>query len=111
KWVFVIRDDYQNEKELLDALSSVAKDTTILVAKDSPGQLNSALLARQFYENSDEPVFIGACDFGMAYQETDYLNALRGKDGKAPDIISWSFTEQPNLAKNPQAYGWLKQDA
>jgi dTDP-glucose pyrophosphorylase len=110
KWVFVIRDDYQGEKEILDTLHSIAKDVTILVAKDSPSQLNSALLARKFYEDSDEPLFIGACDFGMVYDENQYKKLLSGEIGTKPDVIAWSFTQQQNLVRNPQAWGWLKQD-
>lgn len=118
KWVIVIRQDYLSEKEALATLRSVAPDVTILVDPNPIGQLNSCLVAREFYDN-DEPLFVGACDFGMVYDQKEYVRILHGeKDAtsnkedaaKPPDIIAWSFTDQENLARNPQAWGWLKQD-
>ncbi len=104
KWVFVIRQDHLAEKEVIETLKSVARDVTILVDPNPLGQLNSCLVAKEFYDN-DEPVFIGACDFGMIYNLNDYKKVL----GEA-DIVAWSFTGQENLAKNPQAWGWLRLD-
>jgi dTDP-glucose pyrophosphorylase len=104
-WVFVIRDDYLAEKDLLDTLRSVAKNTAIVVDPNPIGQLNSCLVAREFYEN-DEPLFVGACDFGMTYDQKEYEKVLRG----GADVVAWSFTEQQNLVRNPQAWGWLRQD-
>ena len=105
KWVFVIREEHQKEQEVLDTLKSVAKNVTILVDPKPIGQLNSALVAKKYY-NNDEPLFVGACDLGMIWDEKEYNKLMKSN----ADMITWSFTQQPNLTRNPQAWGWLKQD-
>ena len=104
KWVFVVRQDHLEEKEVIETLKSIAKDVTILVDPNPLGQLNSCLVAKEFYDN-DQPVFVGACDFGMIYNLDGYKKVLA-----QADIVSWSFTQQENLVRNPQAWGWLRQD-
>ena len=107
KWVFVIRQEHLKEKRLIKVLQSVGKKVEILVDKNPTGQLNSCLAAKKFFQN-EKDIFIGACDFGMVYDQKKYLSLL---EDKKPDIVSWSFTQQPNLVHNPQAWGWLKFDA
>ena len=108
RWVFVVREDHHaQEKEVIDALRSVSNNTTILVDPNPTGQLNSCLVAKEHYDN-DEPLFVGACDFGMVYNAEDYLSVMKRP---GVDVVVWSFTGQPNLSRNPQAWGWLKQDA
>lgn len=106
KWVFVVRQDHLEEKEVIETLKSVAKDVTVMVDPNPTGQLNSCLVAKQYYDNN-EPMFVGACDFGMVYNEAEFKQMINS--GQA-DLISFSFTKQPNLSRNPQAWGWLKQD-
>jgi dTDP-glucose pyrophosphorylase len=106
-WVFVVRQEHLEEKEVIDTLKHLAKDVTILVDPNPIGQLNSCLVARDRYER-EEPMFVGACDLGMVYGERDFKRATQGEG--APDMLVFSFTKQPNLPRNPQAWGWLKQD-
>jgi dTDP-glucose pyrophosphorylase len=106
EWVFVVRQEHLDEKEVMDTLKSVASKVTILVDPNPTGQLRSCLVARKFIE-TDEPIFIGACDFGMIYDENEYLRVLQDPKSR---VISWSFTQQPKLENNPTAWGWLKQD-
>lgn len=106
KWIFVIREDYLKEQELLEALKTSGKEVEILVDSNPTGQLNSSLIAKKFY-NNEEPLFIGACDFGMHYDESKFDQLIKG--GEA-DLVSFSFTGQENLVRNPTAWGWLRQD-
>ena len=107
KWVFVIRQEHLREKKLIKILQSVGKKVEILVDKNPTGQLNSCLVAKKFFQK-EKDIFIGACDFGMVYDQKKYLSLLKDKK---PDIVSWSFTQQPNLVHNPQAWGWLVPDS
>lgn len=109
KWVFVVRQEHLDEKEVIDTLKSVAEDVTILVDQNPLGQLNSCLVARSYYDK-DEPVFVGACDLGMVYDKQKYNHLVDPKNLGAPDMVVWSFTKQPNLSRNPQEWGWLKKD-
>jgi dTDP-glucose pyrophosphorylase len=105
KWIFVVRDEHLKEKKVINILKSIAPDVRIMVNPNSTSQLSSALIPKEYY--NDEPLFIGACDIGMIYNQEEFRKLI--KSGKA-DVISFSFTKQFNLSKNPQAYGWLKQD-
>ena len=109
KWVFVVRQEHIDEKEVIDTLKSVAKNVTVIVDPNPVGQLKSALVAKQFYDNY-EPLFIGACDFGMTYDLPKYEKFMDPSGSKMPDMVSWSFSKQPNLVRNPQAWGWLRVD-
>ncbi len=109
KWVFVVREEHLQEKEVISALKSVSKNVTILVDPHPIGQLNSCLVARDFYDN-EEPLFVGACDLGLVWNQKEYNALTNFKKKDSPTMIVWSFTKQPNLARNPQAWGWLKQD-
>ena|SRR3989344_567332 len=106
RWIFVIREDYLENKELLKTLKSIRNDVEIMVNYNSVSQLSSALVPKKYYSES-EPLFIGACDFGMVYDQSKFFDLIN--NGKA-DLISFSFTGQPNLSRNPTAWGWLKQD-
>ena len=110
QWVFVVRKDHAEDAVLMETLRSIAPKVAILVDPDPIGQLNSCLVAREYYDN-DGAVFIGACDFGMAYDLKDYDALTSAAGDEHPDVIAWSFTGQPSLASNPNAWGWLKQDA
>lgn len=109
KWVFVVRQEHMEEKEVIDTLRSVADDVEILVDSNPIGQLNSCLVAKKYYD-SEEPMFVGACDLGMIYDLKKYYNEFNPADPKSSNMITWSFSRQPNLVRNPQAWGWLKQD-
>lgn len=107
KWVFVVRQEHLEEKEVINTLKSVSNDVKIIVDPNPIGQLNSCLVAKNEYLN-EQPIFIGACDLGMVYNFKKYEKIMKLKD--APDMLVFSFTKQPNLTRNPQAWGWLKQD-
>lgn len=108
KWVFVVRHEHLNENGLLDSLKSVAKDVKILVDKNPIGQLNSCLVAKDHY-NNEAPMFVGACDLGMVYDKGKFTEIMESDN--APDMLVFSFTGQPNLSRNPTAWGWLIQDS
>lgn len=109
KWVFVVRQEHMEETDVIDALKSVSKNVKILVDPNPIGQLNSCLVAKEHFD-SDEPMFVGACDLGMEYSLNDYYNSFNPANPSNTDMLVFSFTKQPNLSRNPQAWGWLKQD-
>ncbi|OGY96860.1 MAG: hypothetical protein A2122_03125 [Candidatus Liptonbacteria bacterium GWB1_49_6] len=110
RWVFVVREEHAENGELIESLKSIARDVSIIVDHDPIGQLNSCLVARNHYDR-EEGLFIGACDFGMEYDGLAYKELIQGKGGEIPDMVVWSFTAQPNLTRNPRAWGWLIQDS
>lgn len=105
-WVFVVRQDYLEKKELIETLKMSGDKVEVLVDPNPTGQMDSCLVAKEHYSD-DESIFVGACDCGMIYDKEGFGKLIGS--GEA-DMISFSFTREPNLAKNPQTYGWLKQD-
>lgn len=65
-------------------------------------QAYGCFLAREFLL-SDEPLFIGACDHGIAYDSTAFDVARQ-----AADVLMISHTNDYNIAHNPQAHSWAK---
>ncbi len=109
KWIFVVRQEHRDEKAVIDTLKSVAKNVIIIVDPNPTGQLKSALVAKEEYD-TDDVLFVGACDFGMIYDHKKYGALMNPHNPHMPDVVSWSFTRQPNIARNPQAWGYLKID-
>ena len=104
KWIFVVRDEHLKEKEVFDTLKSVGKDVNVIVNPNSTSQLGSALIPKEHY--GDESLFVGACDFGMVYDQAEFKRVI--ESGEA-DMVVLSFTGQENLSRNPTAWGWLRQ--
>lgn len=53
----------------------------------------------------DCPVFIGACDNGMFWDEEDYQALLAEPD---TDAVIWTFRNNPAGNLFPKQYGWVK---
>lgn len=105
RWIYVVRDEHVKEKEVVDALKSTGKNVKIMVNPNSTSQLGSAMIPKEYYDK--ESLFVGACDFGMIYDEKAFKKLM--ESGTA-DMVVFSFTGQPNLARKPEAWGWLRQD-
>ena len=65
-------------------------------------QAFGCFLAREFLQSDDE-LFIGACDNGMVYDE-DKFAAARQKF----DVLMISHSGDANIASNPMAHSWAK---
>jgi dTDP-glucose pyrophosphorylase len=103
KWIFVMR------KEHLDCgvdklIKRELPNAVFLVDENPISQATSCMMAKN-YLNTDEELFIAACDNGFLYNE-DKFNQLR-KRGDASCII-WTFTQRETLKRNPNAWGWYK---
>lgn len=103
KWIFVVREEHLDcgvdkiiQKELPDAI--------FLVDHNPTGQAGSCLVARE-YLNTDEELFIAACDNGFLYDENKFSDLKNRKD---VDCIIWTFTKRETLRRNPTAWGWYK---
>ena len=104
KWVFVVRQEHLVDQKLIAVLKSTGENVDIIADPNPIGQLNSCLVAEDYYPDKDY-MFVGACDFEMSYNEKKLFNLIKKEE---PDMISFSFTKQKNLSRNPVAWGWLK---
>ncbi|MFA5142296.1 MAG: glycosyltransferase [Candidatus Woesearchaeota archaeon] len=107
KWVFVMRKEHLENAELARALRSISKNVKLMKDSNPIGQLNSCLIAKQHFPEN-EPFFVGACDMGMEYDKYSFEKLMISEN--APEMVVFSFTKQPNLTRNPSAWGWLRQD-
>lgn len=104
KWIFVMRQEHIDcgvdkliKTEIPNAIFIAVQETT-------EGQACTCMLAKE-YLNTDEDLFIAACDNGFLYNEEKF-NFLKQR----PDVdsIIWTFTQRETLQRNPNAWGWYK---
>lgn len=55
----------------------------------------------------EAPLFIGACDNGMLWNQEKYQTLI---SDESVDAIAFSFRNHPASTRNPQMYGWLNVD-
>ena len=103
KWIFVIREEHLDygvdkliKKEIPDAI--------FLIDPNPIGQATSCMIAKD-YLDTDEELFIAACDNGFLYNQEKF-NQLRQRPDT--DCIIWTFTQRETLNRNPAAWGWYK---
>lgn len=65
-------------------------------------QAFGCFLAREFLQ-TDESLFIGACDNGIIYNQEAFDNAR-----EEFDVLMISHTNDQNIAQNPYAHSWAK---
>lgn len=65
-------------------------------------QAYGCFLAREFLQSDDE-LFIGACDNGIVYDQEAFNRAR-----KEFDVLMISHTNDDNIAQNPLAHSWAK---
>jgi len=68
-------------------------------------QAFGCFLAREFLQSEDE-LFIGACDNGFIYDEQEFNKAK-----SEFDVLMISHTNDNNIAQNPNAHSWAKLKA
>lgn len=105
EWIFVIRKEHLEEKEVLEALKSVSNNVKFVVDPNPQGQLMSALVAKE-YCKKDEPLFVGSCDFGMLYDLDKYKELINSSS----KIIAWTFTKDQSIKNNPDDWSYVITD-
>ncbi len=68
------------------------------------GQASTCLLAKP-YVDTNAAITVGSCDNGMVYDRQKFDQLLADEE---TDAIIWTFRNNPNVKKNPQAWGWVK---
>ncbi|MBI5228546.1 NTP transferase domain-containing protein [Candidatus Micrarchaeota archaeon] len=94
-------EQYHIDKEISKHISNVH---CIPIDFNTEGQACTCLLARDFID-TNEPLFIGACDNGMLWDEKKFKELTEEKDS---DVVCWAFKGQNNVLLNPNAWGWIK---
>jgi Nucleoside-diphosphate-sugar pyrophosphorylase involved in lipopolysaccharide biosynthesis/translation initiation factor 2B, gamma/epsilon subunits (eIF-2Bgamma/eIF-2Bepsilon) len=106
KYIFVcLREHYAViEKSIKDCYS---KAKIVVIDQVTQGQACTCEIGLQG-EDLESPLFIGACDNGMLWDQQAYQQCL---EDKTVDALVWTFRHHPASARNPQMYGWVKADA
>jgi len=107
KWIFICKNELVNKYHVDKTLRETLGDTKIEIVPidyNTQGQICTCLLAEKFIK-PEEPLFIGACDYGAIWDKKEYQKLLNEEDS---DVICWSFTKHKGLVEKPNAWGWLK---
>ncbi len=105
KWIFVMRQEHFDYG--VDKLIQKELPNAIFLIDPAPtGQAGTCMIAKD-YLNTNEELFIAACDNGFLYNEEKF-NFLREREDA--DCIIWTFTQRETLKRNPNAWGWYKLD-
>lgn len=105
--IFVLRHDLRGLPELKTVLRAASHDPHIVVLDHMTDGQASTCLEGLADASPDEPVTIGACDNGMAYDADRFAGLLADPD---VDVIVWGARGYPGSARRPQMYGWIDWD-
>lgn len=98
KWIFIIRKEHVNNTQLIDTIKSVYPNTIFLVDDNPVGQLNSLMVAKEYFIDA-EKIFVGACDLALVNLHNVSFDT---------EINPVIFTNQKCLVKNPYSWGWVQ---
>ena len=106
-WIFVCRKEHIEKYRVDEVLKNEIPSCKIIsVDKTTEGQASTCLLAKDAMD-MDKPLFIGACDNGMVFDRDEWKKLTSDKN---IDAVILTFTRQPNLTRNPKAWGWVVND-
>lgn len=103
--VFIARTEHINNYPLRETLEQAYPGCSIIdIDYLTEGQAATCLLAKQ-YINNDQPLLIGACDNGMAYDAAKWQTMVKDT---TIDAMIFTFRNNVTVKRNPKAYGWVK---
>lgn len=107
RYVFVTREELRHEEREKKLVELFAPAKILSLKTLTEGQACTALTAKPEL-NLDKPLLIAACDHTLFY------NAAKFKQMTAPgsiaDALIFTYRNNPNVKRNPQAYGWVDAD-
>lgn len=104
--VFVCLAEHLNKYPLETALKKMDAGAKIVSLNQvTQGQACTCEIGLQG-EDLTKPLFIGACDNSMIFNNTKLEEEM-----KQADVLAFSFRNHSASEKNPNAYGWIKTDA
>lgn len=106
--VFVLRKDLPGLESIIDTLGrSFPGCTPVVLDRLTDGQARTCLLGYQEAQvDPGQPLTIGACDNGILFDAAQFELLLAAPE---TDIIVWAVRGYPGAAKNPKAYGWIRE--
>ena len=107
--IFVTRDLLRDELKEAQ-LRNIFKGSKIFGLKElTEGQAATALAAKQELV-LDKPLLIGACDHQIFYNGEKFKN-LTGESSGEADALIFTYRNNPNVRRNPNAYAWVDADS
>jgi dTDP-glucose pyrophosphorylase len=102
KKILIVQKEHATRFDMVSALEPYFDDINwIYVDGLTDGQASTCLLAKDLI-NNDEPLFIGACDNGMFYDDELFHSV-----SEICDVIIFTFRNSTAASLNPSAYGWV----
>lgn len=105
KWIFIVRQEHIADYNIDQIIKKEVPEAIIIAVNQTTlGQANTCLLAQGYLE-SNEPIFIAACDNSYVYNKERYNRLMARND---VDCIVWTFTQMKKMKIFPNTYGWVK---
>ena len=105
--VFILREDFEDLKELKRELKKVSKDPHFPTLKSmTDGQATTCIEGSKNLDINSQ-VTIAACDNGMNY-DSKLFDEMMIDD--SIDIIIWAARGYPGAIRSPENYGWIDAD-
>ena len=104
KNILIVRKEHLNIDDFKSLLNNYFENVIIIeIDYLTEGQASTCLLSES-YVPKNSIINIGACDIGFKYDMNKYLETLDRFDS-----FIWTYNKNPNVLKNPEMYGWVKQ--
>lgn len=105
KWIFLVRKEHIDNYNINNLIKSKIPNAIIIpIEKTTEGQASTCMLAMP-YCDSNEELFIAACDNSFVYDKEKYQKL---KNNPEIDAIVWTFTKDELLINHPKSWGWVK---
>ena len=107
EYSFVVRGDMPNVEKLSNELSQKYDNSTVTkIPTLTEGQAVTAKFGVEALNNQNSLLTIGVCDCGVIYDQQEF-NKL-AKD-QSIDVIVWTVRGHPHACRNPNMYGWVRE--
>jgi dTDP-glucose pyrophosphorylase len=100
--IICIDRDFHEENGTEEIIRQFFPNTTFIHDHVLLDQAYGCFLAREFLQTNEE-LFIGACDNGIIYDKSEFDKAR-----KEADVLMISHSNDENIACNPYAHSWAK---
>lgn len=104
RYVFVTREELRDAAKEKELQKKFSPSEIISLKKLTEGQACTALCAKEKLDLK-KPLLIGACDHTLLYDSEKFKKAV-----SAADALIFTYRNNPNVRRNPQAYGWVDTD-
>lgn len=106
--IFMTRDELRHPKFEERLTREFQSPKIVSLLQLTEGQASTALCAKPELD-PEKPLLIGACDHQIFYNDALFQEWTQKNSGV--DAIIFTYRNNPNVKRNPNAYGWVDVDS